>query len=598
MADPHHDAARDHERCRREAELLGAEQGADDDVAPGLELAVDLHDDAVAHAVEHERLLRLGETQLPRGAGVLERVQRARARAAVVARHQDDVGQRLRGAGGDRADARLAHELDVHASAGVGALQIVDQLLEVFDRVDVVVRRRRDEPDAGGRVTRARDPRVHLGRRQLAALAGLRTLGELDLDVVGLGEVQARDAEAPRGDLLDRTAPLGVEQAICIFAALAGVGLAADAVHRDGQGLVSLARDRPVAHRAGREALDDRRHRLDLVDRHRRAALGLEREQTAQRLQLAGLVVDELGVLAEDVVPAGARRVLQPEHRVGVEQVGRAVAAPLVLAARPEPLVGADGGILRVRVRVTRRVLGRDDVEADAAELGLGAGEVGVDEVVRQTDGLEHLRAGVRRDGRDAHLRHDLQHALAERVDQVLDGLLGRDPGDEARAHEVLDGLHREVRVDGGCAVPDQRRDVMDLAHIACLDDEAALHARLLADEVVVHGGQHEQRRDGREVLVGVAVGEHDELRAVLDGLVDLLAHLLEALLHALVAGLDAVQAADRDRRPPGEGGVDVLDLGQLVVVDHREVERHDARVLGAPFEQVALRTEARGRGR
>ena len=85
------------------------------DVATGLQLAVDLHDDAVAHAVEHERLLGLGEAELPRRAGVLERVERARARAAVVARDEDDVGERLRDAGRDRADARLAHELHVHA---------------------------------------------------------------------------------------------------------------------------------------------------------------------------------------------------------------------------------------------------------------------------------------------------------------------------------------------------------------------------------------------------------------------------------------------------------------------------------------------------
>ena len=52
------------------------------------------------------------------------------------------------------------------------------------------------------------------------------------------------------------------------------------------------------------------------------------------------------------------------------------------------------------------------------------------------------------------------------------------------------------------------------------------LHAGLAADEVVVHGGEHEQRRDRREVLVRVAVAQHDELRAVLDRLVDLVAHL------------------------------------------------------------------------
>jgi hypothetical protein len=118
VADAHHDAALDHERGGGEAELLGAEQRGDHDVAAGLELAVGLNDDAVAHVVEHERLLRLGQTQLPRRAGVLQRVQRARARAAVVARDEDDVGEGLRGSRRDRPDARLAHELDVNAPPG------------------------------------------------------------------------------------------------------------------------------------------------------------------------------------------------------------------------------------------------------------------------------------------------------------------------------------------------------------------------------------------------------------------------------------------------------------------------------------------------
>ena len=80
VADAHHHAAAHDERRGGEAELLGAEQRGDDDVAAGLQLAVDLHDDAVAQAVEQQRLLRLGEAELPRRAGVLERRERRRRR--------------------------------------------------------------------------------------------------------------------------------------------------------------------------------------------------------------------------------------------------------------------------------------------------------------------------------------------------------------------------------------------------------------------------------------------------------------------------------------------------------------------------------------
>ena len=92
VADAHHDAARHDERRGGEAELLGAEQRGDDDVAAGLQLAVGLHDDAVAQAVEQQRLLGLGQAELPRRAGVLERRERAGAGAAVVAGDEHDVG--------------------------------------------------------------------------------------------------------------------------------------------------------------------------------------------------------------------------------------------------------------------------------------------------------------------------------------------------------------------------------------------------------------------------------------------------------------------------------------------------------------------------
>ena len=93
MADAHHDAARHDERRGREAELLRAQQRRDDHVAAGLQLAVDLDDDAVAQVVEQEHLLRFGETELPRHAAVLDRGERRRAGAAVVAGDQHDVAR-------------------------------------------------------------------------------------------------------------------------------------------------------------------------------------------------------------------------------------------------------------------------------------------------------------------------------------------------------------------------------------------------------------------------------------------------------------------------------------------------------------------------
>src|SRR5262249_49151228 len=183
-----------------------------------------------------------------RDAGVLDRGERRRARPARVAADQHDVGLGLGDTGGDRADADLGDQLHADAGAVVRVLEIVDQLRQVLDRVDVVVRRRRDQADARRRVADLRDVLVDLVAGQLAALAGLRALRHLDLQLVAVDEVVAGDAEAARRDLLDG-APAEVAVRVGyvahrVLAALAGVRLAAEAVHRDREVLVRLARDR------------------------------------------------------------------------------------------------------------------------------------------------------------------------------------------------------------------------------------------------------------------------------------------------------------------------------------------------------------------
>ena len=192
------------------------EQRADDDVEAGAQPAVDLQADAAAQVVADEHLLGLGEAELPGHAGVPDRRRGGGAGAAVHAGDHDVVGAGLGDAGGDRADARERDELDADLGRRVGAAQVVDQLREVLDRVDVVVRGRRDQADARRRVAQARDLDVDLVAGQLAALARLGALRDLDLQHVGVDQVGRRDAEARGGDLLDRRAAriaVGVELA-------------------------------------------------------------------------------------------------------------------------------------------------------------------------------------------------------------------------------------------------------------------------------------------------------------------------------------------------------------------------------------------------
>src|SRR5207249_749416 len=147
------------------------------------------------------------------------------------------------------------------------------QLREVFDGIDVMVRRRRDEADAGRCAADFGDPRIHFRAGKFAAFAGFRALRHLDLEFLRVDEVIARHAETTGGDLFDggvfRIAVRFPDVPGRVFAAFAGIAPAADAVHRDGERFVRFLADRTVTHRAGLETFDDGVHRLDLLDGQR-----------------------------------------------------------------------------------------------------------------------------------------------------------------------------------------------------------------------------------------------------------------------------------------------------------------------------------------
>ena len=277
---------------------------------------------------------------------MLERRLGRRPGASVPAADENDVRFALGHAGGDGADADFGNELHADARVRVRVLQVVDQLGEVLDRIDVVVRRRRNKLNVRRGVPRLRDPRVHLFGRQLAALAGLRALRHLDLQFLRVDQVRARHAEAAGGDLLDRAdAPVAGRvrlEALRVLAALAAVALAADAVHRDRERFVRFLADRAVRHGAGLEALHDLGPRLDFLERDRLAVAGLELQEPAQRGQLVLLAVDQLGVFVVELLVLLASRLLQLGDRQRIEQVHLAVPAPLVIAADLQVQVAGD----------------------------------------------------------------------------------------------------------------------------------------------------------------------------------------------------------------------------------------------------------------
>ena len=190
-----------------------------------------------------------------------------------------------------------------------------------------------------------------------------------------------------------------------VFAALAGVALAADAVHGNRQRGVGLGRNRSQRHRSGGKALDDLGRTFHLVHGNRLGRIDLELKEAAQGQVAAALVVDDLGIFLIGVEVIGAGAVLQLGDRIGRPHVFLTTRAPGVFATGIQ-CIGQH------RVGAERSAVHADGFfgnlkNADTFDPARGAGEVLVHGLTGQTDRLEQLRTAVAHVGRHAHLGHD-----------------------------------------------------------------------------------------------------------------------------------------------------------------------------------------------
>ena len=196
MTHAHHDASAYHQRRSSESEFFCAEQCCDDNVTTSLHLTICLHHDAVTKTIQHKCLLRFSETKFPRCTCVLQRCQWRCTSTAVVTRDEYYVCLCLAHTSGNCSHSNFSNQLHVNACQWVCVLQVVNQLLEVFNGIDVVVWRWADQPNSRSGVTCLCHPWVHLVARQLSTLTRLCTLSHLDLNVVSVDQVFAGDTKA------------------------------------------------------------------------------------------------------------------------------------------------------------------------------------------------------------------------------------------------------------------------------------------------------------------------------------------------------------------------------------------------------------------
>ena len=592
-----HEAAHGDERHGRKAKLLGTQQAGNGDIGTVHELAVGLEHHARAQAVLQQRLLSLGKAKLQRQTGVPDRIARRSTGAAVVAADQDLVGGTLGHTGGDGADAGLADQLDRHACAGVGVLKVKDQLCQVLDRVNIVVRRRRDQTDTGRGLTDLGDPGVDLLAGQVTALTRLGALGHLDLNLEGAAQVAARHAKARACHLLDGGV-LGVTVsqrglATRILAALARVGTAMQAVHGDGHALMGFLADGAVRHGTGVKAADDAERGLHLVECHRSAAAGIKVQQVAQTHGTAG-AVQAGAVLLKGIVAVLAAGGLQQVDGLRVDKV--------ILAAERAPLGQTQRGQL-IGSRALKDsecgvvalvLLALNVLDTHTAHTAHRAGEVRVDELRSEAHGLEDLRRMVALHRGDAHLGHDGDDAGGRSLVVVGNALLGCHVQIAVR-RQVANARMCVVRIDAARGVAHQCRKVVRRHGVATLHHDVGKGTHAGADQVVVYAAHGEQRRHGHLARSGT-IAQHHDVHAVANRSLNVLCKLLERSLQRALAGIAAVDGAETAGLKAH--AVDGADAVELLLVEQWALQAHQLTGRTGVLEQVAVVAQVeRGRG-
>jgi hypothetical protein len=410
----------------------------------------------------------------------------------------DVVGVSFGDARGDRPHAQLRDQLHAHGGARIDALQVVNQLRQIFNAIDVVMGRRADQRDSGLCMPQTRDQLSHFVAGKLAAFSGLGALRNLDLQFLGVRQVLGGNAEAARSHLLDlvvarqkigRSVRLGAVR-IGIFAAFAGIGAAAQLVHGKGDGFVRLGTERAKRHATGDETSRQAVLLLHLIHRQLRTG-GAEVQQVAQHRGLAFTPRSRESGPCFSVGRRGGRGLcgcLRGAH--SHLKLARPLRFPGVpfgsfIATETHPAVIRQFGV--TQLACPRGANGSFDLwESASSQRRWSSGEAAFDHCRVESENVKQLRRSITVEHGDSHLRHHLGQARLQGLEH---------PGFTIFPGQCARGLQSQPGTNRAGAISNEHGGVMQVATVASLQSQTDFSAQASFDQRVMYrAGGHRHR--------------------------------------------------------------------------------------------------------
>ena len=145
MTFTHHDTPQYNQSAGCKSELFGTQHRHQHDVTTGFQLPVHLQHHLPAQTVQYKSLLRFTQSQFRRDAGIADTGGRRGTRTTFRTGDDDKVCFCFGHSGGNGSYTAFGYQFHTDLGTRIYILQVEDQLCQIFDGINVVMGRGRDQ---------------------------------------------------------------------------------------------------------------------------------------------------------------------------------------------------------------------------------------------------------------------------------------------------------------------------------------------------------------------------------------------------------------------------------------------------------------------
>ncbi len=230
--------------------------------------------------------------------------------------------------------------------------------------------------------------------------------------------------------------------------------------------------------------------------------------------------------------------------------------------------------------------------DADAADTAGHACKIKVDHLLCEADPLEDPRGLVGLDRGDPHLGRNLHDTVKKRPVVIVDrrvGILVEKP----QRDQLLDALVGEIGVDRPGPESEDAGRLVNVPHLAALEDQRDGGPLPRADKVLLHRRDREQCRDRHMVLIDAAIREDDDVGPAGHGPVDRKIQVFDRLREGGVLIVEERDGFIFEAAPLHGSYFQHIDAGQ-----DRVVHLENRTVAALRVEKVSVGADVDGRVR